>query len=129
MSKRESIKAKRRREQRAQSAPKAVLRYLRMSPRKVRLVVDTVRGLKVEAALNALDFTHKSAARPVAKLLRSAIANAVRKDYDVDQLLVKRIFVDEGPTLRRWLPRALGRATRIRKRTSHITIELATESE
>ena len=96
-----------------------------MSPRKVRLVVDMIRGRRVEEALNVLAFSRKAAARPVAKLVRSAVANADDQgNYDLDRLVVKLAFVDEGPTWRRWLPRAMGRATRIRKRTSHITVEL-----
>ena len=97
-----------------------------MSPRKVRLVVDLIRGQDVEEALNLLNFNSKAAAEPVSKLLRSAVANADdRGDYDLDKLYVKIAFVDEGSTWRRWQPRAMGRATRIRKRTSHVTLELA----
>jgi large subunit ribosomal protein L22 len=96
-----------------------------MAPRKVRLVVDMIRGQAVEEALNILTFSERRAARPVAKLLRSAVANAdVAGDVDLDKLFVKTIHVDEGPTWRRWLPRAMGRATRIRKRTSHVTLVL-----
>jgi large subunit ribosomal protein L22 len=96
-----------------------------MSPRKVRLVVDLIRGKRVEEALNLLTFSQKAAARPLVKLLRSAVANADdRGGHDLDKLVVKTAFVDEGPTWRRWLPRAMGRATRIRKRTSHVTLIL-----
>lgn len=126
MSTRQREKAERRREARAARGPRATLRHLRMSPRKVRLVVDLIRGERVEQALNHLTMSGKAAARPVQKLLRSAIANADEKGgYDLDKLYVKVAFVDEGTTWRRWQPRAQGRATRIRKRTSHVTLELA----
>jgi large subunit ribosomal protein L22 len=103
----------------------ATLRYGRMAPRKIRLVVDLVRGKRVEEAMSILSFTPKVAARVVKKLIKSAMANAENKgDIDVDTLYIKRIFVDEGPTLKRFTPRAMGRATSIRKRTSHITVVL-----
>nr|PZM92765.1 MAG: 50S ribosomal protein L22 [Pseudomonadota bacterium] len=107
-------------------AATARLRFLRMSPRKVRLVCDVVRGKQVEEALATLRFTPKAAALPISKLIRSAIANAEQKkeNLDIDRLFVKTIRVDEGPTLKRWRPRAQGRATRINKRTSHIVVEL-----
>ncbi|HWV37649.1 MAG TPA: 50S ribosomal protein L22 [Vulgatibacter sp.] len=110
------------------SASAARLRHLRLAPRKVRAVCDVIRGQQVERALATLQFTPKAAAAPVAKLIRSAIANAEQKSegrIDVDRLFVKRIMVDEGPTLRRFRPRAQGRATRINKKTSHVTVELA----
>ena len=126
MSTREREKAARRREARKGMGPRATLRYLRMAPRKVRLIVDQIRGKGVEEALNILTFSPRAAARPVAKLLRSAVANAdTRGEADLDKLFVETAHVDEGPTWRRWLPRAMGRATRIRKRTSHVTLELA----
>ena len=126
MSTRQREKAIRRREQRKAKGPRATLRWLRMSPRKVRLVVDMIRGKGVEEALNILSFCRKAPSEPVTKLLRSAIANADdRGSYNLDRLYVETVKVDEGPTWRRWLPRAMGRATRIRKRTSHVTIELA----
>ncbi len=85
--------------------------------------MDMIRGRKVEEALSVLDFTPKKAARIVAKTLRSAVANAEdTKNVDVDELIVTRCWVDEGPTLKRMLPRAQGRATRINKRSSHITV-------
>jgi len=100
-------------------------RYIRISPQKARLVVDLVRGKPAEEALNILTFTQKSAARILKKLLQSAIANASHKgNIDVDTLYIKTIFVDPGPTWKRFQPRAMGRATRIRKRTSHITVVL-----
>jgi large subunit ribosomal protein L22 len=124
MSTRQREKAIRRREARKERGPNATLRHLRMAPRKVRLVVDLIRGRPVEEAMNLLTFSGKAAAAPVMKLLRSAVANADNADYDIDKLVVKTAFVDEGTTWRRWRPRAMGRATRIRKRTSHITLEL-----
>lgn len=102
---------------------RAVSRHLRISPRKARLVVDMIRGKSVGEALRILDFTPRKAARMVTKTLKSVIANAENtQSVDVDQLYVKRIAVDEGVTIKRFLPRAHGRATPIRKRTSHITI-------
>ncbi len=104
---------------------KARLRFARVSPRKVRLVANLIRGKRSEEALNILTFTKKAAARILIKLLKSAIANASQKKHiDIDRLYVKRITVDQGPTLKRYTPRALGRATMIRKRTSHIHIIL-----
>ena len=105
---------------------KASATHIRISPRKVRMVVDTVRGKSVSQALSVLGFTRKKAALPVQKLLKSAVANAAENDgiSDVDTLVIDRIMVDEGPTLKRFMPRARGRATPIRKRTSHIRIVL-----
>lgn len=104
---------------------KAKLSFLRQSPKKVRLVVDSVRGMNAELAREQLQFTNKRAARPVLKLLESAIANA-RNNFNLKDttLYIKRIAVDEGPTLKRYKPRAHGRATPIRKRTSHVSIVL-----
>lgn len=104
---------------------RAKLRYLRVSPRKTRLVVDLVRGKGVEEAINILTFTRRAASEPVRKLIESALANAEAVDANIDALYVQRIYVDEGPTLRRFRPRAQGRATRINKRTSHVTCVLA----
>ena len=103
---------------------KAKLKFTRIGPRKARLVADLIRGKGSEEALNILTFTKKAAAKILMKLLKSAIANATQKKIDVDRLYVKTIFVDQGPTMKRFQPRALGRATTIRKRTSHITIIL-----
>ena len=105
---------------------KASATHIRISPRKVRMVVDTVRGKSVSQALSILEFTRKKAAVPVQKLLKSAVANAAENDgiSDVDTLVIEHIMVDEGPTLKRFMPRARGRATPIRKRTSHIRIRL-----
>ena len=103
----------------------AKARHIRISPRKARLVADMIRGKKAEQALNVLTFTQKAAARILKKVLDSAIANAANKgDIDVDTLYIKKIFVDQGPTWKRHRPRAMGRATLIQKKTSHITIVL-----
>jgi large subunit ribosomal protein L22 len=105
---------------------KAICRNLRIAPRKVRLVADLVRGMKVNDALVQLQFNQKRSATPVSKLVRSAVANFKQMDgaksVDVDQLVIRAIWVDEGPTAKRFLPRAMGRATTIRKRSSHITV-------
>ncbi len=104
---------------------KAVARYVRISPQKVRLVVDMIRGKMVEEALTILSLCNKGAAHVVLKLFRSALANAENTgSIDIDTLYVKRIYVDQGPAFRRLNPRAMGRANIIRGRTSHITIVL-----
>ncbi len=98
-------------------------RFVRIAPRKVRRVVDAIRGESVEDALNILRNLPQHAAPVVEKLLQSAVANAEQKEVeDVERLRVKSVTVDQGPTLKRFIPRAMGRATPIRKRTSHITI-------
>ncbi|MCI0479481.1 50S ribosomal protein L22 [Candidatus Uhrbacteria bacterium] len=108
----------------------ASLRHLRMAPRKVRLVVDLVRGLPVADALQRLAFLRKDAALPVRKLIESAVANAEHNfKLDRSTLVVKTIVADGGATLKRWRPRAHGRAAPIRKRTTHITLVLAPASE
>jgi len=102
---------------------KAVAKYVRISPQKARLVADVVRGLPVDEALVTLKFMPKKGARLLAKVIESAVANADQSGtVDVDTLYVKRIMVDGGPMLKRYRPRAMGRATRILKRTSHITV-------
>ncbi len=102
---------------------RAILRFIRVSPRKVRLVVDQIRGKEVEKALDILKYTPKRSAAIVAKVLKSAIANAENtQSVDVDRLYIKRALVDEGGMWKRFMPRAMGRATRIRKRLSHITL-------
>lgn len=104
---------------------RAKLKYVRVGPRKARLVADLIRGKGSEEALNILSFTKKMPARVIMKLLKSAIANATqKKTVDVDRLYIKKITVDQGVTWKRFIPRAMGRATPIRKRTSHITIVL-----
>jgi large subunit ribosomal protein L22 len=101
----------------------AKLRHARISPQKCRLVADQVRGKPVEQALQILTFSPKKAAGIVKKVLESAIANAEHNEgADIDELKVSRIFVDEGPTMRRWKPRAKGRVNHILKRTSHLTV-------
>ncbi len=104
----------------------AIARRIRMSPQKVRLVVDQIRGKDVAAALDILAYSNKAAATPVRKLLESAIANAEHNEgADVDELKVSRVFVDEGMILKRIKPRAKGRADRIFKRTCHITVAVS----
>jgi ribosomal protein L22 len=103
-------------------------RFVRVAPRKARLVADQVRGMPIEDALPLLRFSTRSAAQDIRKLIESAAANAeANHDLVADDLLIKDIHVDEGPTLRRYRPRALGRATRINKRTSHIAVALTPE--
>jgi ribosomal protein L22 len=103
-------------------------RFVRVAPRKARLVADQVRGLHLDDALPLLRFSTRSAAQDIRKLLESAAANAeANHDLVADDLMIKDIHVDEGPTLRRYRPRALGRATRINKRTSHIAVALTPE--
>jgi large subunit ribosomal protein L22 len=112
---------------------KAVAKHIGMSARKVRLVVDQIRGRSVNDAYAVLQFSKKAAADPVSKTLRSAVANAQYKAQeegdvlDVDTLHVREAYVDEGSTLRRWRAAAMGRATPIRKRTSHITVIVDTK--
>ncbi len=104
---------------------KAIAKYIRVSPRKIRLLMREIRGKKVEEALNILTFAPQKGAPILRKLVNSAIANASqRPDTDVDSLFIKNIFADKGPTLKRFRPRAMGRATRIRRRTSHLTVIL-----
>lgn len=101
----------------------ATHRHARSSAQKVRLVADMIRGKKVSQALEILTYTNKKASGLVKKVLQSAIANAEQNDgADIDDLKVAKIFVDEGPTMKRIMPRAKGRADRILKRTSHITV-------
>jgi large subunit ribosomal protein L22 len=104
---------------------RAVARHVRISPMKARRVVDLVRGLPAKEALTVLQFAPQAASEQVYKVLASAVANAENNErLDPDSLLVRTAFVDEGPTLKRFRPRAQGRAYRIRKRTCHITIEV-----
>ena len=103
----------------------ARLNSLRVAPRKVRLLVDQIRGKRVSDAKKILETSTKHAARPIGKLLDSAVANAKNNHFlNESTLVISTITVDGGPTLHRWMPRAMGRATPIRKRTSHIKIEL-----
>ncbi len=104
---------------------KAKLGHVRISPRKVRLVVDLVRNLEAEAALVQLKFNKKEAAQPLLRLLNSALANAKNNfSLEKEALFIDKIFVNAGPTLKRWLPRAMGRATQLRKRTCQVELIL-----
>jgi large subunit ribosomal protein L22 len=114
-----------------QEVPRAVAkaRYVRTAPMKARRVVELIKGLGANEALSVLRFAPQAASEPVAKVLASAMANAENNlDLDPDTLWVSRAFVDEGPTLKRFRPRAQGRAYRIRKRSSHITVEVESRS-
>jgi len=105
---------------------RAVSKYLRISPSKARPVVDLARNKPVDQALTLLQFTPQKGARLVSKTLRSAVANADQsEEMDMESLFIKSIYVDEGPRLKRWQPRSMGRANRIIKRTRHITVVLA----
>ncbi len=102
---------------------RAIARYIRISPRKARLVGRNIQGRPVEDALNILKFTPKKAAGLISKVLHSALANAEQNtSVDIDNLYVKQVMINEGPTWKRIKPRAMGRANRILKRTSHITV-------
>jgi large subunit ribosomal protein L22 len=104
---------------------KAVVRYVRMSPRKVRIVANMVRGKRVDDALGVLKLLPKKSAHVISKLVTSAAANAEDKskgEGDVESLVIQSIQVDNGPIIKRWMPRAMGRANRIQSRTSHITV-------
>jgi len=104
----------------------AKLKHLKVSPRKTRIVVDVVRGMEVDKALDQLKFVNKKVTKPIEKLINSCISNAEHNfELDRSNLFIKKIKVDEGPTLHRWMPRAFGRATPIRKRTSHVNLVLA----
>ena len=111
----------------------AIQRTVRQSPRKMRLVVDLIRGRNVNDAMSILKFSKKGAAKQISKVLLSAVANAeqaartTNESLDVDQLYIKQATVDEGPKLKRWTPAAMGRATPVRKHTSHVTIHVATK--
>ncbi len=106
---------------------KAKAKYIKGSPQKARLVADLIRGKRINEALPILKFSKRRISRDIEKVMMSAVANARVKnpDVDVDELLVDRIFVDCAPIVYRWRARAMGRADRIRKRYSHITVELA----
>ena len=101
----------------------AIARFIRISPRKARLVAENIKGKPVEDAMNILTFTPKKAAKVLSKVLHSAIANAEQTPgTNIDTLFVKKVTIDEGPSWKRIMPRAMGRAYRIKKRTSHITV-------
>lgn len=113
------------RRQNADKRPHAIARYIRISSRKVKIVIDLIRGKSVKEALGILEYTPKAASEPVIKLLNSAIANAENNlNLNRDELFVAEVYANQGPTLQRYRPRARGSASRIRKRTSHITIVL-----
>ncbi len=104
---------------------KASISYLRVAPRKARLVADLIRGKKVQKALDILAFTNRYVSRDFTKLLRSALANAEQKGgMDPDNLFIKTVMVDQGPIIKRWLARARGSASPIQKKTCHITLIL-----
>jgi large subunit ribosomal protein L22 len=107
-------------------AVKSVGRYIRVSPRKARLVIDIIRGRDISDALDILRNSSKAVARTIERILNVGVSNAENNEEitDVDNLYIKEAYVDQGPTMKRFRPRAMGRATRIRKRTSHITIVL-----
>ena len=109
---------------------RATAKYVRVSPRKARMVIDLIRGKSVSQAQDILRFNDRAISEVIGKVLNSAVANAENKDQlRADQLVVKACFVDEGPTLKRIRPRAKGSASRIRKRSSHITIIVAPREE
>ncbi|HOV80698.1 MAG TPA: 50S ribosomal protein L22 [Bacillota bacterium] len=109
---------------------KAVSRFIKLSPRKVRQVVDLIRGKKVDEALAILRYTPKRASSAVTKVVKSAAANAENNlQMNRDELFIKRCYVDQGPTLKRYQPRAMGRADILRRRTSHITVVVAEKEE
>lgn len=111
-------------------ANRAVLRNVRISPFKARVVADLIRNKPVYEALSILEFTPKKASPILAKLINSALSNVETSqelDWDIDGLVVAEAYVNEGPTMRRFMPRAQGRATRINKRTSHVTVVLKPE--
>lgn len=103
---------------------KANLQNYRQSPRKVRLVIDVVRGKSVKQALASLQFVDKKASAPIAKVIASAVANAVHAGHPVDRLFIKKVAVDKGTVMKRFMPRARGSASRINKRNSHVAVEL-----
>jgi len=108
----------------------ATLRYLRITPRKVRAVADLIRGKKVDLALRQLAYVEKRSALPLAKLLRSAVANAdqaAKGQLDADALFVRELQIGQGPSLKRFMPRAMGRAFKVMKKTSHISIVVSDE--
>jgi large subunit ribosomal protein L22 len=108
---------------------KAAARFIRMSPKKIRLIIDQVRGKSVMAAEQYLDFVRREAAEPVAKLLKSAVANASHNfELDEKDLFIKKIIANDGPTIKRYRPRAFGRAATIRKRTTHIELILSSKT-
>ncbi|MBD3367049.1 MAG: 50S ribosomal protein L22 [Candidatus Eisenbacteria bacterium] len=108
-------------------------RFVRMAPRKVRQVIDLIRGQNVDESLQTLHYMKRAASAPVEKTLRSAVSNLFQSEegshLDTSDLVVKEAYVDEGPTMKRYMPRAMGRATMVRKRTSHITVVVGDRGE
>lgn len=129
MASREKKKAEARKQKRAEGPARAEFRGLRMSARKAQVVADTVRGKSVDEALTTLAFQKRKAAGPLRKVLDAAVANADQRGLDLDKLVIVDLQVDKGPMMRRYLPRAHGRATRIRKQTSHLKVQLAESAE
>jgi len=108
---------------------KAVAKYVRISPQKVRIIIDGVKGKPVETGIDMLKFMPQKAAAIVQKVVLSAVANAEQNpDIDIDSLIIRNIIADQGPTLKRFRARARGRGTRVLKRTAHITVILAEDS-
>jgi large subunit ribosomal protein L22 len=118
-------KAEARKEAKKAGAAVASLRGLRMSARKIRVVADVIRGLSVDDAVTTLAMQRRRAAEPLRKVLESAVANADQRDMDIDKFVVSEVQINKGAIQRRYMPRAHGRATRIRKQTAHITIKLS----
>ncbi len=128
--KKKAERNKARREARQAEGVRAVAKYVRMTPRKLRLVADLIRGKSAQEAWSMLEFTPKRAAGPLKKVLESAIANARHNnEMAPESLNVSRVLIDEGPTMKRYTPRARGRAGAIKKRTSHITVVVAPKGE
>ena len=108
----------------------AKLSYVRLAPRKARIIANLIRGQNVSSAINNLRFMNKAGSREFFKLIVSAVANAEDQgEEDVESLVISSVMVDQGPTLKRWRPRAHGRATRVEKKTSHITLEVAPQPQ
>ena len=135
MGERIRLRAVRRKEARKSAPPKATQRTTRQSPYKMRLVIDQIRGKDVNTALALLKFSKKHAAKEIEKVLNSAVANAeyrarqANESIDVDELYIKHAVINEGPKLKRFMPAAMGRATPILKRTSHVEIVVAEKEE
>ncbi|MDO7788920.1 50S ribosomal protein L22 [Desulforamulus aquiferis] len=109
---------------------KAIAKFIRVSPRKARMVVDLIRGKKLEEALAILRYTPNKATEAVTKAVKSAAANAEHNyEMDKDELIISQIYVDQGPTLKRFQPRAMGRADVMRRKTSHITVVVSDKKE
>lgn len=129
MAKREKQKAEARKAKRAAQPGRAQSKGLRMSARKARVLADMVRGKSVDEALTSLAFQARRAAGPLRKVLDSAVANADQRGMDLDKLVIADLQIDKGPLMRRFMPRAHGRAYRIRKQTSHIKVQLSESAE